>query len=83
MQNFTTGFGDFSRVREENYYYVDKSMFIHELVSYQESVALFTRPRRFGKTMNLTMIRDFFDITKDSRKLFEGLAVMETHKKIA
>lgn len=43
-----------------------------------DKVALIARPRRFGKTLNMTMLRDFFDITKDSRTLFEGLEIMNT-----
>lgn len=43
-----------------------------------DKVALVARPRRFGKTLNMTMLREFFDITKDSRDIFDGLAIMDT-----
>lgn len=59
-----------------NYYYVDRTDFLNEFLSYSlASVTLFTRPRRFGKTLFLSMLADFFDITKDSRELFAGLKV--------
>ena len=72
------GIDDFEKVRSKGYYYVDKSLMIRDFIDMQDEVALIARPRRFGKTLNMTMIREFFDITKDSRTLFEGLAVMDT-----
>lgn len=72
------GNDDFSDVRKSGSYYVDKSLMIKEFLDRNDKVALIARPRRFGKTLNMTMIRDFFDITKDSRKLFEGLEIMNT-----
>ena len=51
---------------------------IKDFLEYQDTVALITRPRRFGKTLNMTMLREFFDITKDSRDIFEGLEIMKT-----
>ena len=71
------GLEDFREVRENNLYYVDKTSIIKELVEADGSkVFLFTRPRRFGKTLTLSMLREFFDIElKDSSALFEGLAV--------
>jgi len=72
------GTDDFERVRKNGYYYVDKTMMIKDFIEMQDEVALIARPRRFGKTLNMTMLRNFFDITKDSRKLFEGLAIMDT-----
>ena len=68
----------FAEIRRKNYYYVDKTDFLHEFLSgSRASVTLFTRPRRFGKTLFLSMLADFFDITKDSRDLFAGLKVAE------
>ena len=67
----------FDRLIEENYFYIDKTMFIKELLENRGGVTLITRPRRFGKTMNLSMLRSFFDITRDSKALFDGLKIME------
>lgn len=72
------GNDDFRKLRESNAYYVDKTLMIQEFIEMKDEVALVARPRRFGKTLNMTMLREFFDITKDSRELFEGLAVMDT-----
>ena len=68
----------FRIVREKEYYYVDKSLLIRDFIESQDTVALITRPRRFGKTLNMTMLREFFDITADSRAILDGLAIMET-----
>lgn len=72
------GVGEFRRLREQGCYYVDKTMLVHELMSQGTSVTLFTRPRRFGKTLNMTMLREFFDITKDSKALFSDLMISGT-----
>lgn len=72
------GIDDFRKVRENDAYYVDKTLMIKEFIEMQDEVALIARPRRFGKTLNMTMLREFFDITKDSRDIFEGLAIMDT-----
>lgn len=72
------GNDDFRKLRESNAYYVDKTLMIQEFLEMKDEVALVARPRRFGKTLNMTMLREFFDITKDSRELFEGLAIMDT-----
>ena len=70
------GEDDFEQVRRE-YYYVDKSTFIRQFLDRHAAVTLFTRPRRFGKTLTLSMMRYFFDIEKaeEHRKLFDGLAI--------
>ncbi len=66
----------FARYRQENLYYVDKTGFLEEfLTSGITDATLFTRPRRFGKTLMLSMMAEFFDITKDSSALFEGLTI--------
>ena len=72
------GIDDFSEIRRKNFYFVDKSRMIQEFLEMGDKVALVTRPRRFGKTLNMSMIREFLDITKDNRELFEGLAIMDT-----
>lgn len=69
------GIDDFRKMRTRNLYYVDKSEFIYELLSESFEVNLITRPRRFGKTLTMSMLAEFFDIRKDSRELFEGLAI--------
>jgi hypothetical protein len=77
-QSLPVGNSNFIDIRRRNSYYVDKSMLIKEFIETDSMVTLITRPRRFGKTLNMTMLREFFDITKDSGSLFEGLAIMET-----
>jgi hypothetical protein len=58
-----------------NYYFVDKSEFISEVINENNKVILITRPRRFGKTLNLSMLKYFFDINEDAKKLFQGLKI--------
>ena len=66
----------FRRMREEQSYYVDKTTLIEELLCPKPAtVSLITRPRRFGRTLTMTMLRDFFDIQQDSKAIFAGLAV--------
>jgi len=74
----TTGIDDFRELREEGYYYIDKTLMIRDFLSYKDKVSLITRPRRFGKTLNMTMIRDFFDINEDGSDIFSELAIMKT-----
>ena len=71
------GIEDFERIINEDYYYVDKTMLIEELLINRTPVTLFTRPRRFGKTLNMSMIRYFFDVKnkEENRKLFENLKI--------
>lgn len=72
------GKDDFRKLRENDYYYVDKTLMIKDFIEMKDEVTLIARPRRFGKTLNMTMIREFFDITVNSQKIFDGLAVMDT-----
>jgi len=67
---------DFREVMEKNKYYVDKTSLIAELLDNDMKITLITRPRRFGKTLNMTMIREFFDISVDSKTLFEDKEIM-------
>ena len=70
------GISDFSEIRQNGYYYVDKSALIEELLKNGTAkVTLITRPRRFGKTLGMDMLARFFDICKDSRELFQGLEI--------
>ena len=71
------GIEDFERIINEDYYYVDKTMLIEELLVNRAPVTLFTRPRRFGKTLNMSMIKYFFDVKnkEENKKLFENLKI--------
>lgn len=77
------GYDNFEQVITRDYYYVDKTMFIRQLIDLKGAVNLFTRPRRFGKTLNLSMLRYFFEDTGNetlnerNRKLFQGLQITE------
>ena len=64
------GVDDYRRLKENNYYAVDKTLMIEEFLQRQSIVTLITRPRRFGKTLNMSMMAEFFDITKDSKEIF-------------
>ena len=78
--DFKVGVGksDFAALRESGNYYVDKTELIYELVNDTDNeVTLFTRPRRFGKTLMMSMMENFFSIRKNSRNIFEGLAITE------
>jgi hypothetical protein len=74
------GMSDFKRIIEENYYYVDKTGLISSILKDGANVNLFTRPRRFGKTLNMSMIRYFFDFEnrEENKRLFENLNISET-----
>ena len=74
MKRVPVGVEDFKRVVDDDYYYVDKSMFIKEVM--QEVVVLYTRPRRFGKTLNMSMLNYFYNIKeKENAYLFKGLEI--------
>ena len=78
--DFKVGVGksDFAALRESGNYYVDKTELIYELVNDTDNeVTLFTRPRRFGKTLMMSMMENFFSIRKNSKSIFEGLAITE------
>ena len=72
------GVADYRRLREDGYYFVDKSLMIQDLLEKKTIVTLITRPRRFGKTLNMSMFSEFFDITKDSRDIFADTKIMRT-----
>ena len=71
------GIENFEDIIKDNYYYIDKSMLIEDILVNRAAVTLFTRPRRFGKTLNMSMIKYFFDVRNkdENRKLFEGLKI--------
>ena len=77
MKRIGIGVSDFKKIIEENYYYFDKTKFIDEIVKDGAEVKLFTRPRRFGKTLNMSMLKYFFDVEKkeENRKLFKDLYI--------
>ena len=71
-------YDSFRELREDQAYYIDKTEVLQDyLVESFEKAMLFARPRRFGKTVTMTMIRDFLDIRQDSREIFEGLQIMQ------
>lgn len=74
------GISEFEKIRSEGFYYVDKTGLIAELLRTKAEVTLITRPRRFGKTLGMSMLASFFDIRKDSKKLFEGLEIAANQK---
>ena len=80
MKRIPIGLSDFKELIEENYYYFDKTKFIDEVIKDGAKVKLFTRPRRFGKTLNMSMLKYFFDIEnkKENRKLFKDLYIEKT-----
>ena len=76
MQKISIGKQDFCSLRENNYFFVDKSMFIKEWWEASTDVTLITRPRRFGKTLNMSMLECFFSNNyADRGDLFEGLSI--------
>ena len=75
-RNIPVGVSDFSEIRQNDYYYVDKSELIRELLKTSiAKVTHITRPRRFGKTLAMSMLANFFDIRQKNESLFQGLAV--------
>lgn len=78
------GYEDFKQLIDSGFYYVDKSMFIYELLHSGGQNNLITRPRRFGKTLNFSMLKYFFDINeKDNAYLFDGLKISEYYEELA
>ena len=80
MKKLPIGLSDFKKLIEGNYYYFDKTNFIDEIIKDGSEVKLFTRPRRFGKTLNMSMLKYFFDIkeAEENRKLFKDLYIEKT-----
>ena len=74
--NIPVGVADFEEIRRNGYYYIDKTVLIRDILqSTATKVTLITRPRRFGKTLGMSMLESFFDIRRGSKKLFEGLEI--------
>lgn len=81
LLSIPVGVSDFEEIRRNGYYYVDKSGLIGELLSTTGTkVTLITRPRRFGKTLGMSMLESFFDIRKDNKALFEELEIAKRHE---
>ena len=80
MKRLAIGLSDFKHLIEEDFYYFDKTAFIEEVIKDGAAVKLFARPRRFGKTLNMSMLKYFFDIkeAEENRKLFKNLYIEKT-----
>ena len=72
------GISDYRKIKEEGYYVVDKTKLIEEFLRSKSGVTLITRPRRFGKTLNMSMLYEFLDITKDSKDIFKDTYIMQS-----
>ena len=78
MHGIGLGESDFRALRTMKDYYIDKTMYIKDIIDNRSKVILVTRPRRFGKTLNMSMLKYYFDCSqKDNKELFEGLKIME------
>lgn len=75
MCKMPIGIENFRELIEGNYYFVDKTLFIKELLDSRSKVTLFTRPRRFGKTLSMSMLKEFFDINAADSDIFDGLKI--------
>ena len=77
MKKIPIGVDDFKKIMTDNYFYIDKSKFIEEIFNDGAEVKLFTRPRRFGKTLNMSMLKNFFDVkeAEENKKLFDDLYI--------
>ena len=76
------GESNFKGLRIRNNYFIDKTMYIKDIIDNQSRVVLVTRPRRFGKTLNMSMLKYFFDCNvQNAKELFEGLKIMEQDEK--
>ena len=80
MKRLAIGLSDFKHLIEEDFYYFDKTKFIEEIINDGSEVKLFARPRRFGKTLNMSMLKYFFDIEnkEENKKIFKDLYIEKT-----
>ena len=82
MKGIAIGQSDFKALRVKDNYYIDKTMYIKDIIDNQSNVVLVTRPRRFGKTLNMSMLKYYFDCNQNyNKELFEGLKIMEQEEK--
>ena len=77
MKRLPIGVENFEDMIKEDYYYVDKTMFIKEFIELRDYVNLFNRPRRFGKSLNMSMFKEFLESSGEGVKLFQGLAISQ------
>ncbi len=80
MKKIPIGISNFKELIEENYYYIDKTEFIGEIIDSSAKVILLPRPRRFGKTLNLSMLNYFFDVEDDTIELFSGFNILNNNE---
>ena len=76
--NIPVGVSDFEKIRKNEYYYIDKSGLIEDLLKRTAEVTLITRPRRFGKTLGMSMLANFFDIRKNSKEISNNFCFIST-----
>ena len=81
MKTVSTGTDDFKEIIENDYLFIDKTLLIRDIIDNGDKAILLPRPRRFGKTLNMSMLSYYFDITKDSKELFKGLKIMDAGHK--
>lgn len=79
LKKLPIGIENFEKLRQENFYYIDKTRLIEQLLTRWGEVNLFTRPRRFGKSLNMSMLQSFFELGKD-KTLFEGLRISDNQE---
>jgi len=80
MKKLPIGKSDFKSIIQDNFYYIDKTNFISEVIDNSADVILLPRPRRFGKTLNLSMTKYFFDVEEDNKTLFKGLNISKNQE---
>lgn len=81
-EGIAIGESDFKMLRTRNNYYIDKTLYIKNIIDNQSRVILVTRPRRFGKTLNMSMLKYYFDINqKNNKELFKGLEILKQEEK--
>jgi hypothetical protein len=81
MQKLPLGISDFKEIRKNDYYFIDKSLFIKEIINEDAQVILLPRPRRFGKTLNISMLRYYFSISEADWSLYQNLKIAEENEK--
>ena len=81
MRPITNEINDFKTLIEEGYLFIDKTLFIKELIDDASKALLFPRPSKFGKTLNMSMLNYYFNLEYDSKYLFKGLKIMEQDEK--
>ncbi|MGP3778841.1 AAA family ATPase [Halanaerobium saccharolyticum] len=81
MQKLPLGISDFKEIRKNDYYFIDKSLFIKEIINEDAQVILLPRPRRFGKTLNISMLRYYFSISETDWSLYQNLKIAAENEK--